>query len=817
MESSKPRSPFTYYGKRVILWTGMIIIALLLLIWVSSPLIARWQVNELLSAYNKKLSDDSSIRLNPFLLHLTIYDLNLQDIKADDAYLTLGSAEIDIGLWGLFSKELSIEKFKFNQLSIEVNRDGNLLEVAGFDLTADAPAQPQTEVPGETDEQTSDNQTSNASSEPWLIVADNLLLSDIKFNINNSAHQHTVSFDSIDVSQVKIDEKQQNLALNIKAQIDQGTLDIKADLTNQKEGGQLNLELDLENFHLADIAYLTETQLAKLSGIVEFHVAQNIQYQGSNVAITLPSASLAISSLESQVSGANLKNQALTLNAKNFQINALPEQAPQLSGEFDLQNQGLTITTDINEQIILDLSKIELNQGKIKLSDSPLPTIQLKDIQLEELTVSEDQSDSDQKQPPLAKIKHILLSQLSLDNQHIGLDKFIITELHSNPILDKDKQIANLILPQAASSNNQENDAELPNESESDTSASTENPLTFSLNEFAISDKSQLVFNDLSVTPNFEQAISISEVQAKNIDNRQANNQIDFTVKFKTDAYAASELVGNIKPFAEKMNLQLDSKVREFSLPKVSPYVKDAMGFEMLSGQFDTDTKVIIKDDIIEGESNLAIRGLELSAADEAEANSLKDQTALPLNSALGMLKDDKGNLELEIPLSGNVSEPEFGVSSFIALVTKKAVMSAAESYLIETFIPYANVLSVVRIAGEYMLKVDFEDLEFSPQSVTIEETQQQFVNEFIALMKKEADTQVKVCAIATRADLPDVSANFEDNQYTEQLTKISQQRGQSFKAWVVEKGEIESSRLLLCQPQIDQDEEAKPRIEFEV
>ncbi|MFT6268032.1 MAG: hypothetical protein ACJAVV_000837 [Alphaproteobacteria bacterium] len=48
----------------------------------------------------------------------------------------------------------------------------------------------------------------------------------------------------------------------------------------------------------------------------------------------------------------------------------------------------------------------------------------------------------------------------------------------------------------------------------------------------------------------------------------------------------------------------------------------------------------------------------------------------MPLNIALGLLKDDSGNIDLDLLMRGNVAQPSFGVESFVTLIIKKAAMS---------------------------------------------------------------------------------------------------------------------------------------------
>ena len=71
METSKKKLPLSRYLKRFTVWFTLSIISLLLLIWLLSPVLVRWQANQQLAVYNKQISENSSIRLNPFLLQVS--------------------------------------------------------------------------------------------------------------------------------------------------------------------------------------------------------------------------------------------------------------------------------------------------------------------------------------------------------------------------------------------------------------------------------------------------------------------------------------------------------------------------------------------------------------------------------------------------------------------------------------------------------------------------------------------------------------------------------------------------------------------------
>ncbi len=212
------------------------------------------------------------------------------------------------------------------------------------------------------------------------------------------------------------------------------------------------------------------------------------------------------------------------------------------------------------------------------------------------------------------------------------------------------------------------------------------------------------------------------------------------------------------------------------------------------------------------------LQALETALVDSEEAGNLIDQGALPLNMAMGMLKDGDGNVELDVPLSGSISDPNFGLSSIVTLITKKAIMSATQDYLMTTFVPYANIVSIAITAGEFALKLRFDDLEYQVKQVEPDDHQSAYLNDFIALMQDKEDTRVTICAISTPADIGlKAGVSVEKKSDIKKLLDIGEKREHAFKDHLIEQGKIDSSRILFCKPQIDSDIGAIPRIGISV
>jgi len=441
----------------------------------------------------------------------------------------------------------------------------------------------------------------------------------------------------------------------------------------------------------------------------------------------------------------------------------------------------------------------------------------IKHIGFEHIVASQVAADT--ATPPLLELEALHIDNVTYDRNTLAVDGIALTKLNSSITIERDKQVANLVAIKQDDStqNTQQQQTQAEHASPSKTANDAAKPdLIFTLNTFDIGSNSRIEFLDKSVSPNYQRAFVLNRVRVQNIDSR-GTVASPFIIDGKSDDYAKFSLTGNINPFSEKVNADIKGDLNEFSLPAVSAYIKDSLGFEIKAGQLDTNVDVRISDSAIDGDIKLFLRGIDF-ASNDANPNSLKDQTAVPLNVALGMLKNKDGNIKLGLPLNGSIEDPSFGVSSFIGLITKKAIMSTAQSYLVKTFVPYANVVSFAKSAGEFVLKLRFEDLPFKPAETEIGEDHSEYMQQFIALMNDKHKTQVKVCGVASPQDLgSQPTINNADQENVSAMLRLASLRAENFKKWAVNTGKIESSRVLVCSPQVDTSKDAIPRITISI
>ncbi len=847
-QSKAPQKPFSRFLKLIAYWLLLPVLVIYLLVWSLSPTISRWVINDALAPNQLELSSDSSIRLNPFLLKINVHQVNLID-QEQRSQASIQSAVLDINLWALFSRQIKLEALAISDVKIELSQTTEQLKIAGFIIptdTSEPTEQPTDNKPLATTEKTlstnrNESSLDNQQAEPWQVSADNITIQQLHVSGKHFENQHQFELNNLHLKQFVAFPHQQQGELKLDLIINGAPLKAQIDFNQQKVQGNHRITLQLEDFDLSTFAYLLPPSIQQLKGKLSIDLTQSLKISADKTEFQIEKLNTQLNLFEVISSGVKLTSKAYQLAFSNIIFNQFPDASFNVNGDYSINSTDTQVATEDQASTLLGYQQLHLSNGEFEINQNLMPQISFEQLVLAELILSNKikldtpenyaqyPKNKSGQLPAITQISNLSFNQFQLANNHVNLEAIIAENLSAHILLTPKKEIINLVnfSPTSSSTPKHLEKADANPQKQADTpvksSDQVENEqtqtqtVTFAVNKISITGKSQFQFYDAGIQPAFSQIVNFNQFEMGPVDIRSPKQQTNFNIQLKTDEYAGAEVKGYVLPFTEKLNLKADIKVKEFSLPEVSPYLQQALGFSMQSGQFDNQLNVEITDGKIKGETTLAMRGLTFSTKKDIASNSLKEQSAMPLNSALSMLMDSQGNLELDIPLSGDVASPSFGLTSFIALITKKAVMSAAESYLIETFVPYANVISVVKVAGEYMLKVRFEDLPYPAQTTEIQTQQQEFVQQFITLMKDKPDTQVKVCAFATPQDLPEVTPDLKNAEYIQQLKTISALRAQTFKSHVVKQGQIESARLLLCQPQIDSGKKALPRIEFEV
>jgi len=142
-------------------------------------------------------------------------------------------------------------------------------------------------------------------------------------------------------------------------------------------------------------------------------------------------------------------------------------------------------------------------------------------------------------------------------------------------------------------------------------------------------------------------------------------------IKGSVDGYAPVALAGTLNPLKSPPALDLKLTFDGVDLARVTPYSGTYAGYAIDRGLLDLDLAYTLKDNRLVGQNSVIIDQLKLG-------ESVKSDKALdiPLKLGISLLTNANGVIDMKIPVSGNLDDPSFKLSSVIAsafvnLITK--------------------------------------------------------------------------------------------------------------------------------------------------
>jgi len=798
---------------------ALFFITLFLLIWLLSPYVSHHYAAKYLSEQQLILADNTTIRYNPFDSSLVISDLEITTTtNTDKAVVAIKSLNAKVSLYRLLAHTLHFSAFSIDGLYLDVDLNNEAPIIGGYVIknsdkeSSDEKASDQ--VPTNLAKNQIDNEPNN-----YQISLPQFTITNAIFDIAIKQSQQEFKIDSLKVNNVIASANAQQAEVYLKALINKAPLSLNLNAQLENNQGEISSELELSSLDLAHFqpflsALATKEEQLTLQGTINIQSKQTLSLLDNGAEISIEAFDFTTEDLIASHENKTLALNIAPLSLQNFSVELINEQAPLVKGTAKLNINSFIAYQDNKEQLLAKISAINLDEIKITTAES-LITADITDFIIEESIFAENTVD---ELPPLAKFNKLSISNIEVSQQGLVIDTINLLGLGIDTNLDKNKNLVGLPLP-PTNEQSVESPKEVTTEQLTEEAAKVENtgsPFLLSLNSFSLSDKSYINFTDRSTTPHYQRDFKFNQLNAGPFDNQKPQQESHIKLAGTSNKYAHFDLAAIAKPFSKQGFYKLKGFFKEVSLPSISTYISNAIKHELKSGQLDIDLDITVDNTDIDGNALLLLRGVELGAANDHEADTVKSQTSIPFNIALGMLKDSDGNVELDIPLEGSTDDPSFGMRGFISLMIKQATMSAAKEYLITTFVPYANVVSVAMSAGDYLLKVRFNDLAFPVGETQLTPQHSEFLGQFIALMKDKPETQLTLCAIATPEDIKKpLGVEITDKGEIKQLAYFSEQRLNAFKDYMVEKGDISSSRLLLCSAKIDSSEGAKPRITF--
>ena len=202
-------------------------------------------------------------------------------------------------------------------------------------------------------------------------------------------------------------------------------------------------------------------------------------------------------------------------------------------------------------------------------------------------------------------------------------------------------------------------------------------------------------FTDNFVKPNYSANLrqiggSISGLSST------AGSMATLELRGSYDNVAPLTVKAQINPFAAKPYLDLQAEIKGIELTSLSSYSGKYAGYAIEKGKLSLFVKYKIENDQLTAENRVFLDQLTFG-----EPVDSPDATKLPVTLAVSLLKNRAGEIDIDLPISGSLNDPQFSVGGLVVKVVVNLLVKAVTS-------PFA-LLGSMFDGGEEMSMVEFD------------------------------------------------------------------------------------------------------------
>lgn len=317
---------------------------------------------------------------------------------------------------------------------------------------------------------------------------------------------------------------------------------------------------------------------------------------------------------------------------------------------------------------------------------------------------------------------------------------------------DRTTNIDDLLIPQPAGGGAKPSGKSAPSSSK---------PLGIHIGEIAINDGSAN-FADLSLTPNFATAVQQLNGHVGTIDSRQAK-PAEVDVKGKVDRYAPVTIKGSVNPFDPMAALDIATSFKRVELTTLTPYSGKFAGFRIRKGRLNLDLHYMITKGQLKAENKLVVEQLQLG-----EKVDSPDAVDLPIRLAVALLKDTDGKISIELPISGDLNNPQFSVMPIVWQTLRNLVLRAAEA-------PFKFIGGLISGGGSE----DLSNVAFAPGSSELSKESESALTTLAKALKERPTLRLEIEGTSAQSsDGPLIAEQRLEREYQYNYYKILQRRG---------------------------------------
>jgi len=242
-----------------------------------------------------------------------------------------------------------------------------------------------------------------------------------------------------------------------------------------------------------------------------------------------------------------------------------------------------------------------------------------------------------------------------------------------------------------------------------------------------------LTVADAGATPDFRLNVTDLAMTASNV-ALDAGAQVAIDAKARIERTSSLEIRAVVSPLSNPTDAELKLTLAGLDTAVFSPYSGRYIGQHIARGKLDLDLDYTVESAELAAKNEIVLHGFTLGKRVESP-----DAVDLPVGLAVALLKDTRGRITLDVPISGRLDDPSFRLDAVILDTLRNLILKAATA-------PFALIGGLVG-GGE-----DLGYVAFAPGRADLAETERDKLSQLARGLAERPALAVEVPGTASPA-----------------------------------------------------------------
>lgn len=202
----------------------------------------------------------------------------------------------------------------------------------------------------------------------------------------------------------------------------------------------------------------------------------------------------------------------------------------------------------------------------------------------------------------------------------------------------------------------------------------TQPGMRFSLATLEIREGS-VSFRDESISPPYATSLENLSGRLEKVSTVPGEPQATLALTGTVDRHAPLIVEGAASPTDLGINPRVHLTLTNMDLTALSPYTAKFMSYSLATGQLSLDINTVIEGTQVTGENKFMLNNINLGNYQKSP-----DDMGIPLSLALALLADRSGNVQLDVPVRGDLNDPSFQLGNVLFKAVLNVLFKAVTS-----------------------------------------------------------------------------------------------------------------------------------------